>query len=126
MEELIKRINQNNHNIYDVKNRKYVNLNTKKYDLLKRLSFILYAENKKRNYNLRVIRIFTYYLTYLDIINSQTIKVFARNNKKYYYSSKLNLIDAEEFYLNSKYKNSTKIYYLSIIKKTKKLILVIM
>ena len=121
MEELIKRIKLNTNNT-NIKKRNYENYNTKHHHILLRLSAILNNEHTKNYYKKNVKRIFTYFLTFLEKIQSKTIKVIIRNNYKYYYSSKLNLKDAEIFYLNTTHKNSSKVYYLSIIKKYIKLL----
>jgi hypothetical protein len=120
MEKLIKRINRcpiNNDKNFIFKYRKVIDYNIKKHHIFLRLESILSNENKKPYYKRIVFRLFSYLLVYLEKIKSNTIKIVFKNDHKYYYSKRLNLKDAENFFLNTDKYNSTKYYYLSIIKK---------
>ena len=124
MDKLIKRINKKNITKNEIikEEKNNYNFNSKKYDLFFRLNCILYCEKKNKSYIHTVIRLFRFLFIYLEKINSKTIKVIKRNNKKYYYSSRLLITDVEDFYLNTNYSDSTKLYYMRIIKKYIKII----
>lgn len=119
MEDLKKRINKTNdcNNYLKIKNAIYKDYNTKSHHIFLRLDAILFNEKKNDHYKNIVFRVFSYFLVFLEKINSNSIFITYRNNKKYYYTSKLKLKDAETFYLNSRWSNSTKLFYLSILKK---------
>ena len=120
MEKLINEIERKNKNGEENiinKSKEYIYYNSKNHHLFLRLNAILYNEKKKTYYRKIVIRLFKYLFIYLEKIQSSTIKVITNHGNKYYYSNKLNFKDAENFFLNSDKKESTKYYYLNIIKK---------
>ena len=100
-----------------VKNKQLIDYNTKKHDIFIRLNFILFNERKSESYKQRVFLLFSYFLFFLEKIGSKTIHIITKSNIKYYYSSKLQLKDAEKYYLNTNLKDSTKLFYLTLLKK---------
>lgn len=120
MENLINEIKKKNENRDESsinKPQEFVYFNRKNHHLFLRLSAILYNEKKKPYYRKIVFRLFKYLFIYLEKIQSSTIKIITKYGNKYYYSNKLNIKDAETFFLSTDKKESTKYYYLYIIKK---------
>ena len=120
MEFLIKRINRKSENSNEnvvVKPHDFIDYNTKKHNILLRLEIILDNEKKKLYYKKTVLRLFKYLLIYLEKIKSKSIKIINKSGKKYYYTNRLYLKDAEQFFLNTDKSISTKYYYLNIIRK---------
>ena len=119
MEKLINEIKKKNENIDENtinKSQDLVYFN-KRNHLFLRLKSILYNENKKNYYEKIVLRLFNDLFIYLEKTQSSTIKIITKYGKKYYYSNKLNIRDAEKLFLNIDKKESTKYYYLNIVKK---------
>ena len=120
MEKLINEIKKKNENIDENtinKSQDLVYFNNKRNHLFLRLKSILYNENKKNYYEKIVLRLFNDLFIYLEKTQSSTIKIITKYGKKYYYSNKLNIRDAEKLFLNIDKKESTKYYYLNIVKK---------
>lgn len=119
MKSLLNRLNKNTNsdNYLRIKNRIYINYNTKRHHIFLRLGAILYNEKKRTYYKNIVFRVFSYFLAFLEKTKSNSISIINRNNKKYYYTSRLNLKDAETFFINSEWSRDTKFFYLSILKK---------
>lgn len=122
MDTLKKRIQKENPKQTKSKEDKYVNYNTKYHDIFIRLNTILSGEKKSSTYSNVVYRLFNYLLLYLEKTKSPALKIISRNNKQYYYFSKLNIKDVEDFYLNTTLSESTKHYYMNILKKYIKLL----
>lgn len=116
MKALIKKINSKNSK-KDSDSPDLIEYNNKKHNIFLRLAAILINEKKKEYYKTIVFRLFRYLVVYLEKIKSSSIKIISRAGKKFYYINKLYLKDAENFFLNTNIKDSTKYYYLNIIKK---------
>ena len=120
MEILINEIKKKNENGDENginKSQEFIYYNRKNHHLFLRLKAILYKKKKKPYYRKIVLRLFKYLFIYLEKIQSSTIKIITKHGNKYYYSNKLNIKDAEIFFLSTDKKESTKYYYLNIIKK---------
>ena len=119
MESLIEKNNDNNNDDdnLNIEPPYLEDFNTKKHHIFLRLNAIINNEKKNDSYKNIVFRLFTHYLIYLEKINSKSIKIIYKNGKKYFYTKRLYLKDAENYFLNTHKKDSTKYYYLNIIKK---------
>ena len=123
MEELLKKINnKNNSDNSFKKKKKQFYYNTKRHDLYLRILSILAKQKVKKYYKNLVIRLFTYFFVYLEKIDSKSLNITIKNNIKYYYSARLYIKDAEDLFLNMNLANSTKLYYLNIIRKYLKIL----
>ena len=117
MEALKKRIYKQNIHHDLPKQKDLVDYNTNRHHIFLRLNAILYNEKKSDRYCRIIYRLFHKILLYLELRKSKTITVIIKNNKKYYYSSRLYIEDIEDFFLNTKLSDSTKNYYMNLLKK---------
>ena len=120
MENLINEIKKKNENRDENginKSQESFYFNSKNHHLFLRLNAILYNWKKKPYYREIVLRLFKYLFICLEKIQSSTIKIITKYGNKYYYSNKLNIKDAETFFLSTDKKEFTKYYYLYIIRK---------
>lgn len=120
MEELKKRIAMENDNYIPKpisNNSTHMHYLSNAFPLFERLHNILYLENKKAYYIRIVMRLFSYICIYLEKINSNSISIVYKNGQKYYYSTNLNIDDVYTFYENTNLAESTKVFYVNILKK---------